>query len=160
MCIYKSLQNASPEWLHQHCKHVIPPPHILYPLVFRTYDSILDPDTKCPLFTPSNWKTAKNVLDLIKNGYLSNPPGVALYFKTGIDKNAGNLPMYWCACRTNLTEGGVHTHIHSCLPKFGASIPHVQACLMDFVLHYNLLVSLNFMSFKVSKLAIVLINIF
>lgn len=140
---YESLRNSSPDWLRRRCKHVIPPPHILYPYVanvFRTYGPIIDPETKKPLFTADNWKTAKNVLDLIKNGYLSDPPGVPLYTVTGIDKKAGGLPIYRCARGTNSTEGGVHTHIRSRLPKFGASIRHVQASLMDFVLRHNLLV--------------------
>ncbi|KAF8867530.1 hypothetical protein CPB84DRAFT_1859325 [Gymnopilus junonius] len=107
--------------------------------VFHTYGPILDPDLKKPLFSADNWKTAKNVLDLIKNGYLSDPPGVALYTIIGIDKKAGGLPMYQCARGTNTAEGGVHTHIHSCLPKFGVSICHIQASLMDFVLQHNLL---------------------
>jgi hypothetical protein len=139
---YESLRNSSPDWLHRRCKHIIPPPHILYPLVanvFRTYGPIIDPDSKRPLFSADNWKTAKNVLDLIKNGYLSDPPRVALYTMIGIDKKNG-LPIYRCARGTNSTEGGVHTHIRSRLPKFGASIRHVQASLMDFVLCHNLLV--------------------
>ena len=122
---YESLRNSSPDWLRRRCKHVIPPPHILYPYVanvFHTYGPVIDPETKKPLFTADNWKTAKNVLDLIKNGYLSDPPGVPLYTVIGIDKKAGGLPIYRCARGTNSTEGGVHTHIRSRLPKFGASI--------------------------------------
>lgn len=113
---YETLRNSSPDWLRRQCKHIIPPPHILYPLVanvFHTYGPIIDPDSKRPLFSADNWKTAKNVLDLIKNGYLSDPPGVALYTMIGIDKKAGGLPIYRCARGTNSTEGGVHTHIRS-----------------------------------------------
>jgi hypothetical protein len=145
-CTYESLRNSSPEWLRRRCKHIVPPANILYPLVakvFCTYGPILDPDSKKPLFSPDNWKIAKNVLDLIKNGYLSDPPGVALYTIIGIDKKAGGLPMYRCARGTNSTEGGVHTHIRSRLPKFGVSIRHIQASLMDFVLRHNLLVGFS-----------------
>ncbi|EDR10701.1 uncharacterized protein LACBIDRAFT_324541 [Laccaria bicolor S238N-H82] len=139
---YMSLRNSSSEWLRQQCKHIIPTPHILYPLVakvFRTYGPIVDPDSQKPLFSSDNWKTAKNVLELIKNGYLSDPPGVALYTAIGIDKKAGGLPIYRCARGTNSTEGGVHAHICSRLPKFGTSIRHLQASLLDFVLRHNLL---------------------
>lgn len=140
---YESFRNTSPEWLRKRCKHIVPPPDILYPLVanvFRTYGPLIDPDSKKPLFSLDNWKTAKNVLDLIKNGFLSDPPGVALYTVIGIDNKAGGLPIYRCARGTNATEGGVHTHIRSRLPKFGVSIRHVQASLMDFTLRHNLLV--------------------
>ena len=102
--------------------------------VFHTYGPIVDPDSQKPLINSDNWKTAKNVLELIKNGYLSDPPGVALYTTIGIDKKAGGLPIYICAQGTNSTEGGVHAQIHSHLPKFGTSIRHLQASLLDFVL--------------------------
>ena len=143
LCTYESFRNSSPERLRKRCKHILPPPNVLYPLVanvFRTYGPLIDPDSKKPLFSPDNWKTAKNILDLIKNGNLSDPPGVALYTVIGIDKKAGGLPIYRCARGTNATEGGVHMHIRSCLPKFGVSILHVQASLIDFTLRHNLLV--------------------
>lgn len=155
---YESFRNSSPEWLRKRCKHIVPPPDILYPLVanvFRTYGPLIDPDSNKPLFSPDNWKTAKNILDLIKNGYLSDPPGVALYTVIGIDKKADGLPIYRCARGTNATEGGVHTHIRSRLPKFGVSIRHVQASLMDFTLRHNLLVCISFI-FVLSSLNAIL----
>ena len=41
---YEALRNSNPEWLRHHCKHIIPPPKILYPLVaqvFRTYGPLV-----------------------------------------------------------------------------------------------------------------------
>ncbi|EKM73567.1 hypothetical protein AGABI1DRAFT_134505 [Agaricus bisporus var. burnettii JB137-S8] len=139
---YESLRNSSPQFLRQHCKHVIPPPHVLYPLVahvFKTYGPLIDPKTKKPLFSTNNWQTANNVLNLIKNGYLSDPPGIPLYTIIGIDSRNGGLPLYRCARGTNTTEGGVHTHIRSRLPKFGTTIRHVNASLLDYVLRHNIL---------------------
>lgn len=141
---YTSLRNSSPDWLRRRCKHIVPPPKILYKYVsnvFRTYGPIRDPDTKKPLFSTDNWKIAKNILDLIRNGYLSDPPGVALYTAIGTDRKAGGLPIYRCARGTNSTEGGVHTHIRSRLPKFGVSPRHLQSALIDYVLCHNLRVS-------------------
>jgi len=86
-----------------------------------------------------NWKTAKHILDLIQNGYLSDPPSIPLYTVKGLDKKT-SLTIYKCAQGTNATEGGVHKHIRARLPKCGASIHHVNACLHDFVLHHNLMV--------------------
>lgn len=94
---YKNLHNSSPCWVHQHCKHIIPPPNILYSIVarvFQTYGHLPNPMTKKPLFTPDNWKTANCVLDLIKKGFLSDVPSIALYTIIGVDKNAGHLPIY------------------------------------------------------------------
>ncbi|KAF8815732.1 hypothetical protein BYT27DRAFT_7003721, partial [Phlegmacium glaucopus] len=113
---YDTLRNSSAQWIQEHCKHIIPAPKKLRHLVsrvFRTYGPLIDPKTKKPLFTTDNWKTAKHVLDLIQNGYLSDPPGIPLYTIVGLDKKAGGLTIYRCARGTNATEGGVHKHIRA-----------------------------------------------
>jgi hypothetical protein len=109
--------------------------------VFQKYGPLKDAATGAPLFDQKNWKTAKHILDLIKKGLVSDPPGIPLYTVIGLDKKAGGLPMYRCARGTNSTEGGVHTHLRSRLPTSGASVRHVYACLLDFILRHNLLVS-------------------
>jgi hypothetical protein len=80
-------------------------------------------------------------MTLIENGYLSDPPNIPLYTIIGLDKKSGGLPIYKCACRTNSTEGAVHTHLHKYMPKLGVSLHHLHACLHDFVLQHNLIVS-------------------
>lgn len=143
---YNTLRNSSPQWIRERCKHIIPAPKMLRHLVshvFRTYGPLIDPKTKKPLFTTDNWKTAKHVLDLIQNGYLSDPPGIPPYTVVGLDEKAGGLPIYRCARGTNATEGGVHKHIRAQLPKCGASLRHVNAALHDFVLYHNLSVCVN-----------------
>lgn len=144
---YEQLRNRDSLWVSQRCKHIIPAPEKLYPLVsrvFRTYGPMIDPTSKKPLFSLDNWKTAKNILDLIRNGFVSDPPGIALYTMIGLDKKNGGLPRYRCSRGTNATEGGVHKHIRERLPKCGTSLRHMQATLYDFVLHHNLHVSDNF----------------
>jgi len=135
-------RNAS--WLWKHCKRTIPPPEQLHPLVanvFRTYGALKDAKTALPLFNSAAWKTAKNILNLIKDGYLSDPPGIPLYYQIGVDNKAGGLPLFCCIRGTNLTEGGVHTHLHSRLPTSGVSVRHLLASLLDFILRHNLLAS-------------------
>ena len=152
---YNTLRNSSPQWIRERCKHIIPAPKKLWLLVsriFRTYGPLIDPKTKKPLFTTDNWKTAKHVLDLIQNGFLSDPPGIPLYTVVGLDTKAGGLTIYRCARGTNATEGGVHKHIRARLPKCGASLRHVNAALHDFVLYHNLSVCENFNFIIYSKL--------
>ncbi|KAJ7124709.1 hypothetical protein C8R46DRAFT_1237847 [Mycena filopes] len=91
-----------------------------------------------PLFNTAAWKIAKNILELIKNGYVSDPPGIQLYYCLGFDKKAGGLPIYRCVRGTNIVEGGVHTHLIARLPSRGASVCHMIACLLDFILGHNL----------------------
>ncbi|KAJ7182091.1 hypothetical protein C8R46DRAFT_1210641 [Mycena filopes] len=103
-----------------------------------TYGPLKDSKTSLPLFNTAAWKIAKNILELIKNGYVSDPPGIQLYYCLGFDKKAGGLPIYRCVRGTNIVEGGVHTHLIARLPSRGASVCHMIACLLDFILGHNL----------------------
>jgi hypothetical protein len=130
-----------PQWLWCHCKRIIPPAEELYDLVanvFRVYGPLKDAKSSLPLFNSAAWSVAKNILELVQKGFLLDPPGVALYYQVGIDGKTG-LPLYCCMRGTNITEGGVHTHLRSRLPTSGVSPRHVQCCLLDFILRHNLL---------------------
>ncbi|XP_006457870.1 hypothetical protein AGABI2DRAFT_215844 [Agaricus bisporus var. bisporus H97] len=140
---YEKLKVTSPKFIHRHCRRIIPPPEILYPLVhsvFQTFGHLQDAKTRQPLFNENSWKVANNILSLLQNGYVSDPPGIPLYSQIGIDCKAGNLPVYRCFRGTNFTEGGVHTQLRPRLPTSGASVRHVYSCLLDFILRHNLLV--------------------
>jgi hypothetical protein len=82
------------------------------------------------------------MLTLIKSGYLSDPPGIALYYQIGLDSKNGCLPIYRCMHGTNMTEGGVHKQIHCHVPVSGISPQYLYSCLLDFILRHNLLVRL------------------
>ncbi|KAJ7494155.1 hypothetical protein FB451DRAFT_1551319 [Mycena latifolia] len=132
-----------PKWLWRHCRRTVPPPEELYPLVHRVfmlYGPLKDAKTGLPLFNAAAWKIAKNILELVRNGYVSDVPGVVLYYLLGFDAKAGGLPIYRCIRGTNMVEGGVHTHLRVKLPSRGASVRHMVACLLDFVLRHNLTV--------------------
>ncbi|KAJ3816684.1 hypothetical protein F5880DRAFT_1494027, partial [Lentinula raphanica] len=86
-----------PRWLWLHVRRTIPPPEVLYPIVhevFMKYGPLKDSKTHLPLFSSSTWKTIKNILDLIRNGYLSDPPGLSLYSCIGLDYRAGGLRIW------------------------------------------------------------------
>jgi hypothetical protein len=145
------LVQSRPAWVWKHCKRVIPPPEQLYPLVagvFRIYGPLKDAKTGQPLFNSRAWHVAKNILTLIQGGYVSDPPGIALYSLIGPDSANGGLPIYRCARGTNFTEGGVHMHLRSRLPTSGVSIRHLHACLLDFIIRHNLLVCCNILPFE------------
>lgn len=138
---FEQLEGSQPDWLRKRCRRVIPPPQVLFPLVeklFLAYGPLKDSSTQLPLFNQQNWKTAKQILELIHQGSVSDPPGIPLYTVICLDAKAGHLPIYRCSRGTNFTEGGVHTHLRSRLPTSGASVRHVNACLCDFVLQHNL----------------------
>jgi hypothetical protein len=131
-------------WLWKHCKRIIPPPEQLYPAVrevYKTFGPLLDTSTNTPLFNKRAWKDAGNILKSIHAGLLSDPLGVPLYFRIGIDKKHGNLARYRCARGTSNAEGGVHNSGHRHLLILGASPRHASARVRDLVLMHNLLVS-------------------
>ena len=143
---FDDLVRQRPSWVWRRCKRIIPPPEELYPLVhkvFNVYGSLKDAKTGATLFNTSAWHAAKNILTLIHDGNVSDPPDVPLYTVIGLDIKNGGLPLYRCARGTTFTEGGVHTHLQSRLPSSGASPEHVCACLLDFIIRHNLLVSLT-----------------
>ena len=108
----------NPKYLWRLVRRHIPPPEKLYELVskvFKTYGPLKDSTTGQPLFSPSAWKSAKNVLKLIEAGYMSDPPSVSLYYDVGLDWKENGLTVWRCICGTNFTEG-VHHSIRACFP--------------------------------------------
>lgn len=138
-------------WIKKHCKHVVPPPEQLYPIVsglFQDYGPLKDAQTGIPLFNAQAWQTVKKILELIQKGYISDPPGVALYYCIGIC-NKTKLPIYHDWRGTNLTEGGVHwPRVCHSLPIGGVSVRHTSNRLTDFVFHHNMLVGIFNMTGK------------
>ncbi|KAG8940258.1 hypothetical protein FRC03_005638 [Tulasnella sp. 419] len=129
----------NPKWLWKRCKRVIPPPNELMSLVkevYSTYGPLKDAKTGVPLFNDVAWEATKNVLKVIQQGLVSDPPGVPLYYAYGTDKDG--LTLYRCARGTNSTEGGVHRPIQALMPKSGASPRHAHMALLDFTLKHNL----------------------
>lgn len=138
---FLQLFEKKPRWVLRRCKRQIAPPEILYPrvaAVLKKFGPLKDAKTSEPLFNEARWGIANSVLDLVERGLVSDPPGVALYSSLKRDKD--NFPLYRCFRGTNATEGGVHTHLRPHLPSSGASLEHVEAALLDFVLRHNLLV--------------------
>jgi hypothetical protein len=68
-----------------------------------------------PLFSATTWQKAHSILELAKQGYLSDVDGVVLYERAGIDKYG--LQKWKCLRGTNNVEGGPHGDIYR---KFGA----------------------------------------
>jgi hypothetical protein len=138
---WSTLMSSHPSWVWVRCKQTIPPPELLYDAVanvFSTFGPLKDAKTGRPLFNEAAWRTSKNILQLVRLGHVSDPPGVPLYYSIGIDKHG--LTLYHCIRGTNFVEGGVHRHIRDMLPSSGVSVRHLLACLKDFMLRHNLLV--------------------
>jgi hypothetical protein len=139
---FESLVAARSNWVWERCKRTVPPAEELFKVVsevFKTFGPLLDAASRKPLFNAQAWKTSKNILQLIRKGHVSDPPGVSLYSPLRTDSNG--LTVYRCARGTNFVEGGWHRHIRDKLPKSGVSIRHLTLSLKDFALGHNLRVS-------------------
>ena len=106
--------------------------------MFKTYGPLKDSITGQPLFSPAAWKSAQNILKVIQAGYLSDPPGIPLYYQVGLDRKKNGLPVWRCIRGTNFTEGGVHHSIQACFPDSTISSHNAVNRLADFQLHHNL----------------------
>ncbi|KAF9041798.1 hypothetical protein BDZ89DRAFT_317341 [Hymenopellis radicata] len=130
-CIFK------PTLIKHHCKMSVPPAEVLYPVVSKvieTYGPLKDTQGT-PLFGKATWNSVKNILEYVRRGYISDPPGVALYIQLGIAENG--LPLYRCCRGTNYTEGGVHRTMHAVMPINGVSPRHMNNRLLDYIYGHN-----------------------
>src|SRR5882762_1217014 len=140
---WKEALAVKPKYLWCLVRRTIPPPEQLYELlagVFKAYGSLKDSVTGLPLFSASAWKSAKNLLKNVQMGYLSDPPGIALYYTVGLDREVGGLPVWRCCRGTNFVEGGVHHSIRDSFPPSAITVRHAVNGLNFFMLKHNLFV--------------------
>ena len=121
----------------------MPPPEILFSCVaavIKTFGPLKDSTTGQPLFTEKAWDVTKNILEHIRRGYYSDPPGIPLYFEIGKDKH--DLTLYRCCCGTNDLEGGVHQNLIRCFTSFNVSPRQAVNMILDYAVCHNMQVSL------------------
>jgi hypothetical protein len=110
------------DWVWQRVKHCVPPAEILASRVvevFRTYGPLKDAKNGQPLFNNDSWETARTIMENIKMGYYSDPPGMKFY--TFVRKDKNGLSIYRCSRGTNNVEGGIHQNIIRQFGSFNAS---------------------------------------
>ena len=108
----------NPRYIAACTPHYVPPPSVLVPAIehiFNMFGNAKDASTGAPLFTKHAWQKAGAVLELARQGYLSDLDGVVLYEQAGVDKDG--LLLWKCLQGTNKVEGGPHGDIYC---KFGA----------------------------------------
>jgi hypothetical protein len=129
----------NPRFISVRTPRFVPPPSVLVPAlqhVFDTFGDALDAKTGIPLFNKEAKKKADAVVELARQGYLSDVDGIAMYESAGMDKYG--LQKWKCLRGTNNVEGGPHGDIYR---KFGAlnAGPRLSVnCLTDHRTWYNL----------------------
>ncbi|KAF8074039.1 hypothetical protein FPV67DRAFT_1650749 [Lyophyllum atratum] len=102
-----------PRWIAERTPRHVPSPSILVPAlehVFNVFGNSIDVSSKQPLFSKLAWKKAKAVIELARQGYLSDIEGIPMYERAGIDKHG--LQKWKCLRGTNNVEGGPHGDIY------------------------------------------------
>ncbi|KAJ7435705.1 hypothetical protein B0H11DRAFT_2256944 [Mycena galericulata] len=97
--------------INRRVRRYIPSPEKLVKdllLLFTCFQNLLDADGK-KFFTKDARKQAAALVETARLGFLSDPPGMAVYYLIGRDKNGLNL--YRTVRGTNSVEGGVHKQI-------------------------------------------------
>ncbi|KAK6988809.1 hypothetical protein R3P38DRAFT_3228414 [Favolaschia claudopus] len=129
----------NPRWIKKRTPRYVPPPSVLVPAiehVFNIFGNALDAKSGQPLFNALAQQKAKAVLDLAREGYLSDPAGVVLYEKVGVDKHG--LELFSCRRGTNKLEGGPHSDIYRKFGAFHAAPRLTVNSLTDHRTYYNL----------------------
>ena len=70
---------------------------------------------------------SERLLDTAHHCFLSDPPGIPLYYHMGIDRDG--LTLYRTICGTNSVEGGVHMAVQHVFGSLQAS-PELAECLL------------------------------
>ncbi|KAG6849716.1 hypothetical protein H0H93_006013 [Arthromyces matolae] len=126
-CSFDDMLVRNPRFICERTPRHIPSPSVLVPAikhVFDTFGNALDSKTQLPLFNHTARKKAEAVLDLARQGYLSDLDDIPMYEKSGID-NYG-LETFRSLRGTNNVEGGPHSDIYR---KFGALHDEVDGAM-------------------------------
>ncbi|KAL6304043.1 hypothetical protein BKA93DRAFT_749988 [Sparassis latifolia] len=84
------------DWVWQRVRCLVPPPEILLQRVTDVFDACrpaVDATTRQPLFNEASWEKARNVLENIRLGYYSDPPGMKMYIIDRTDDASEALTM-------------------------------------------------------------------
>ncbi|KAJ3722546.1 hypothetical protein C8R42DRAFT_720912 [Lentinula raphanica] len=119
---------AKRTWVNRHVRRYIPPP------------PKLEADLKLLLIASRTLCVAQileedNLLDTVHSGFLSDPPGIPLYYIIGWDRD--RLPLYRTIRGTNSIEGGVHMLIRRIFGSLKASPELAVALLSNWILRRN-----------------------
>ncbi|TCD61520.1 hypothetical protein EIP91_008291 [Steccherinum ochraceum] len=126
-------------WIWRRVRRYVPAAEELLPrvlLILSTFGPLKDAKTGEPLFNEEAWKIASNVLENIRRGLYSDPPGVQLYFIR--NKDRFGLTRYRCIRGTNGIEGGFHQNVIRIFDVFNASPEFAVELFRDYVFHHNL----------------------
>ncbi|KAJ3842724.1 hypothetical protein F5878DRAFT_697092 [Lentinula raphanica] len=138
---YEYMKRAHSSALNRRIRRLIPNRHVLYARVKVLFDSFRN--VKCstkagkgaPFFSDAANEMANRLLETIRLGFLSDPPGISLYYLMGRDRDGLNL--YRCIRGTNSIEGGLHMLLRRMFGALSASAELTEALLINWLVRRN-----------------------
>lgn len=132
---------ASSSVLNRRIRRYIPPRLILVErlkVLFNGYKDIICSTQNGhprPFFSKEANDMAQRLLETAGCGFLSDPPGISLYYKMGTDKD--KLMIYRTIRGTNSVEGGVHMAVRRVFGSLQASPELAECLLLNWILRRN-----------------------
>lgn len=149
---WEYIKRAKFSSIRKRIRRYIPDPTTLVSrleLLFKSFQNIRAPSTKgkgSRFFSDDARRMADRLLTTVRLGYLSDPPGLPLYYLMGRDRDGLNI--YRCIRGTNSVEGGVHMALRRMFGAFRASAELAEALLVVWFGRRNTSVwLLEFLSF-------------
>lgn len=127
--------------LNRRIRRYIPEPAVLLvrlEALFNAYENIQCSTKKgCASFFPDEAKEmVQNLLQTAREGYLSDPPGIPLYYLMGKDRDGLNI--YRTVRGTNSLEGGFHMVVRRIFGSLQASPELAECILINWILRRNM----------------------
>jgi hypothetical protein len=129
---------SKPEWVWARVRRYIPPPEYLESVLdtlFKTHADVICSSSGIKLFNSATHKAAQAMLGDVHRGWLTDPPGIALYNRLRTDSNG--LPTWHDIRGSNSLEGGVHRPVRDRFASLGASVELSVALFSDFCYRKN-----------------------
>ncbi|KAJ7661811.1 hypothetical protein B0H17DRAFT_1144535 [Mycena rosella] len=129
---------SQPDWVWVRVRRYIPPSDYLEPVLeklLKSHANLICSKHGITLFNGETHKAAQAMLEDVRRGWLTDPPGIALYNRLRTDKNG--LSVHHCNRGTNDLEGGVHMPLQHRFGSLGASVELSVALLSDFCYRKN-----------------------
>jgi hypothetical protein len=134
-------KRAKASALHRRIRRQIPLREILaqrLQLLFNGYKSVVCSTRqghKQQFFSKEAEEMSERLLQTARLGFLSDPPGIPLYYKMGTDKDG--LTIYRTIRGTNSVEGGVHMAVRRVFGSLQASPELAECILLNWILRRN-----------------------
>ncbi|KAL7415815.1 hypothetical protein BDY24DRAFT_369149 [Mrakia frigida] len=136
---WEELKQKKGKWLKKRVRRFIPESEVLAANLVTLLNGWKDVEdmsvkTRGKLLRRRARKAMENLIELVRKGYLSDPP-VPLYYILRTDQQG--YTVYRCVRGTNVIEGGIHKNIVRSIGANNAGMPLMVALLRNFTSRLN-----------------------